>query len=203
MRSVFPPDIQNYNKKPYCFKRFNHLKRTYFILLVLLLFLSIALPFLHFKIYIPVRGILKIPPSGDTGDAVSGNMIHNWQKRNSASNPSPQTDLVVECYVPCENLKLIKKDRDIKFRSSFLKKDGQGYSSGQILQIEKTEGTDGESQLFKILCSLNINRSFLNKTTWSRLIRGIPLSVFFPIDNRSLFQLLFENLEDGYEPVLI
>ncbi len=113
---------------------------------------------------------------------------------------SPQTDLMVECYVSPDDIGLLKKSHPVKFLIDAFDHNHWGSASGLIVRINQDISSSNDLPMFKVLCSINETRLFLNKTTKGNLQKGMTLKALFFIDNRSIFQLLFDELEDWYDP---
>ena len=112
---------------------------------------------------------------------------------------SPQTDLMAECYVSPADIGLLKNNHSVKFQIDAFDHNRWGTASGRIVRINQDISNINELPMFKVLCSINETDLFLNKTTTGSLQKGMTLRALFFIDNRSLFQLLFDELEDWYD----
>ena len=119
---------------------------------------------------------------------------------SSIAEISPQTDLMVECYVSPVDIGLLKKSHPVKFQIDAFNHSHWGSATGQIIRINQDISSINDLPMYKVLCSINETGLFLNKKTKGNLRKGMTLTALFFIDKRSLFQLLFDKLEDWYKP---
>lgn len=113
---------------------------------------------------------------------------------------SPQTDLMVECYVSPSDIGQIKKNQPVKFQIDAFDHARWGTATGQIVRINQDISKVNDIPMFKVLCSINETGLFLNKKINGSFQKGMTLTALFFIENRSLFQLLFDKLDDWYDP---
>lgn len=113
---------------------------------------------------------------------------------------SPQTDLMVECYVSPSDIGQIKNNQPVKFQIDAFDHMRWGTATGQIIRINQDISNINDLPMFKVLCSINETGLFLNKKINGSFQKGMTLTALFFIENRSLFQLLFDKLDDWYDP---
>lgn len=113
---------------------------------------------------------------------------------------SPQTDLMVECYVSPSDIGQIKNNQPVKFQIDAFDHARWGTATGQIVRINQDISKVNDLPMFKVLCSINETGLFLNKKINGSFQKGMTLTALFFIENRSLFQLLFDKLDDWYDP---
>lgn len=141
-----------------------------------------------------------IAPSSGNIQELKGLEKNNYLYTGSSiAEISPQTDLFVECYVSPSDIGLLKEDLPVKFQINAFDHRHWGKASGNIVRINKDISTINNVPMFKVLCSINESALFLNKKTKGSLKKGMTLTALFFIKNRSLFQLLFDKLEDWYD----
>ena len=141
-----------------------------------------------------------ISPSTGSVQDFKGFERNNFLYTGSAiAEISPQTDLMVECYVSPANIGLLKNNHRVKFQIDAFDHNRWGAASGQIVRINQDVSNINNLPMFKVLCSINETSLFLNKTINGSLQKGMTLTALFLIDNRSLFDLLFDELEDWFD----
>ena len=113
---------------------------------------------------------------------------------------SPQTDLMVECYISPSEIGLIKNNHPVTFQIDAFNHHRWGSATGKIIRINHDVSSINKLPMYKVLCSINEKNLFLNETIRGRLQKGMTLTALFFIENRSLFQLLFDELEDWLDP---
>lgn len=140
-----------------------------------------------------------LSPSTGSVQEFKGLERNNFLYTGSAiAEISPQTDLMVECYVSPANIGLLKNNHPVKFQIDAFDHNRWGAASGEIVRINKDISNINNLPMFKVLCSINETSLFLNKTINGNLKKGMTLTALFFIDNRSLFELMFDELEDWF-----
>ena len=140
-----------------------------------------------------------LSPSSGSIQNLKGLERHSFVYRGGAiAEISPQTDLMVECYVSSSDIGFLKNSHPVKFLIDAFDHNHWGSATGKIVRINQDVSTN--NNMFKVLCSVNETSLFLNKTTKGTLQKGMTLKALFLIDNRSLFQLLFDKIEDWFDP---
>ncbi|MGI9530190.1 HlyD family secretion protein [Lutimonas sp.] len=116
----------------------------------------------------------------------------------SIAHISPQTDLLVECFVNPSDIGMIKKDLPVTFQIDAFDHNYWGTASGEIIQISEDNYLLNNTPMYKVLCSLNENKLFLENSIPGELKKGMTLNAQFFIKNRTALQLLFDDLNDWY-----
>ena len=140
-----------------------------------------------------------IAPVDGTIQNLSGIEKNNFVYTGSSiAHISPKTDLLVECYVKPADIGMIKKNHPVTFQIDAFDHNYWGLATGKILQISEDNLFINNMPMFKVLCSMNERRLVLENNIYGKLKKGMTLRAHFFIKNRSLFQLLFDNLNDWY-----
>lgn len=117
---------------------------------------------------------------------------------SSIAHISPQTDLLVECFVTPSDVGMIKQNHPVKFQIDAFDFNYWGSATGKIIQISDDNLVLNEVPMFKVICSLNEKYLILDKSIQGKLKKGMTLRAHFFIKNRTLFQLIFDELNDWY-----
>ncbi|HYG40327.1 MAG TPA: HlyD family efflux transporter periplasmic adaptor subunit [Cytophagales bacterium] len=146
------------------------------------------------------RYVIKAPLSGTIQNFIgiySGSFIHANQK---IAEISPDSGLIVECYVTPADIGLIKKGSKARFQIDAFNYNEWGIITGKITDISNDIiVTDGQP-LFKIKCSMDKNFLELENGYVGKVKKGMTLRARFLIAERSLFQLLYDNVDDWLNP---
>lgn len=113
---------------------------------------------------------------------------------------SPQTDLQVECYVSPSDIGMIKKNHKVSFQIDAFDHNYWGLATGKILQISEDSSIINQLPMYKVICSIRESHLLLNNKIRGELRKGMTLNAHFFINKRSLFQLLFDDIKDWYQP---
>lgn len=113
---------------------------------------------------------------------------------------SPDTDLIAECYVSPSDIGLLKTGSNVKFQIDAFNYNQWGMASGKILSISKDISMVNNIPLFKVICSLNQKQLQLKNGFEGKLKKGMTLNVRFFIANRTAYDLLYDKVDDWFNP---
>ncbi|MGS2763454.1 HlyD family secretion protein [Sinomicrobium sp. M5D2P9] len=114
---------------------------------------------------------------------------------------SPDTKLLIECYVAPTDIGLVKEAQSITYQIDAFNYNQWGFASGQIVSIgNDIETIDEESAAFKVRCSVNENYLQLKNGFKGNLKKGMTLTANFKLTERSLFDLLYDKVDDWLNP---
>ena len=114
---------------------------------------------------------------------------------------SPNGNLIVEAYVPTHKIGEIHPDAVAKFQIDAYNYQQWGTVSGKIARIGKDVELLNNIPVFKLQCSLDQNKIALPNGVEARLQKGLTLTTLFYQNRRSLFDLLFDDINDWMNPV--
>jgi len=113
---------------------------------------------------------------------------------------SPDTDLIVECYIAPSDIGLLKIDNKVKFQIDAFNYNQWGMATGKISSINKDITIVNDRPMFRVLCSLEQKELQLKNGFAGKLKKGMTLNARFFIINRSAFDLLYDKVDDWFNP---
>ncbi len=113
---------------------------------------------------------------------------------------SPETDLIVECYINPNNIGLLKKDNKVNFQVSAFNYNQWGLATGKILEVGNDVQMVNNTPMFKVLCSLNQEFLQLKNGFKGYLKKGMLVNTRFELAQRTLFDLLYDKMDDWLNP---
>jgi len=113
---------------------------------------------------------------------------------------SPDTDLIVECYIAPSDIGLLKIDNEVKFQIDAFNYNQWGMATGKIRSINKDITIINDRPMFRVLCSLDQKQLQLKNGFEGKLKKGMTLNARFFIINRSAFDLLYDKVDDWFNP---
>jgi HlyD family secretion protein len=113
---------------------------------------------------------------------------------------SPQGELIVECFVAPTDIGYIYKNKEVKFQIDAYNYNQWGFATGRVLSIGDDIELIDNTPVFKLRCALNEPALFLKNGTGGSLKKGMTLTAQFVLTQRSLFQLLYDNVDDWLNP---
>lgn len=121
-----------------------------------------------------------------------GTMLSTAQR---VSDLSPNTELVVECYVSSSDIGFLKTGTSVKYQIDAFDNRMWGLQKGKIINVANDISHFNNIPAYKVLCT--VNSDSLNQKSGNpvKLQKGMQLTARFFIARRSLFQLLFEKAD--------
>jgi HlyD family secretion protein len=122
----------------------------------------------------------------------------------NASQPiatiSPLDNLIVESTVSTNDIGLIYKNQKVKFQLDAFNYNQWGLLKGKVIDIDRNITIQGEQAFFKVRCKLNTTTMQLRSGYKTQITKGMTLTTRYIITRRSLFDLLFDKVDDWLNP---
>ena len=113
---------------------------------------------------------------------------------------SPDTTLRVECLVSPLDIGLLKPNTKVLFQIDAYNYNQWGMVSGQITEMAKDIEFIDNQAVFKVYCTLNDTHLSLKNGYKGALKKGMTLTAKFLLTKRSLFDLLYDKVDDWINP---
>ncbi|MDP1842004.1 MAG: HlyD family efflux transporter periplasmic adaptor subunit [Sediminibacterium sp.] len=113
---------------------------------------------------------------------------------------SPEGDLIGECYVPSRDIGLLKFGQDVRYQIEAFDYNYFGVLTGKIISIDNDFSVINNTPIFKVRCSFDSTQLLLKNGYKGNLKKGLNFQARFIVARRSLWQLLFDNLNDWLNP---
>ncbi len=143
-------------------------------------------------------------PVGGTVSGLAGRYVGSaLQIGETVGTVSPDSTLVVECYVPPKDIGLIRPGQMARFQVEAFDYNQFGMVSGQVLDVANDFSIVADQPVFKVRCQLN--QAFLALPNGYRgfLKKGMTIQARFVVTRRSVFQLLYDKADDWLNPAII
>ena len=115
---------------------------------------------------------------------------------------SPDSTLYVEVYVSPRNIGYIRIGMPVNIRVGSFNYNEWGSIAGEVTEISSDFMTDltGNNAFYKVKC--NMERKYLVRKNGTKgiLKKGMSVSAHFMITKRSLFELLYQKIDDWANP---
>ena len=144
--------------------------------------------------------IIKAPVSGtllNVKGIEKGSFIQNGIQ---LAEISPTSDLIVECYINPIDIGLLKKDNKVNFQVSAFNYNQWGFATGKITTIGNDVQMINNTPMFKVFCTLNQDFLQLKSGFKGQLKKGMLVNARFEITERTLFDLLYDKMDDWVNP---
>ncbi len=143
---------------------------------------------------------IQAPVGGTIQNLIGIDKGSNISAGTTICQISPDTDLTVECYVPPTDIGLLKAGNSVKFQIDAFNYQQWGMASGKVIDISKDVSMMNNTPMFKVRCKLDDKSLFLKNGTEGKLKKGMTLRARFLVANRSLFDLLYDKVDDWFNP---
>ena len=154
---------------------------------------QIAVDAARFKIKSPVAGTLQGVYSHYAGDLLQAN--------EAVCYVSPEGNLIAECFVSGKDIGLIKKDQKTYFQVDAFDYNYFGSVSGRVIAIDNDYTLMDGQPFFRVCCSFDAQELRTKNKLTVQLKKGLGFQARFIIARRSIWQLLFDNLNDWLNPL--
>jgi membrane fusion protein, peptide pheromone/bacteriocin exporter len=147
--------------------------------------------------------IILAPESGTVANFIgiqTGSYINAGQP---IADISPDHDLIVETAVSPDDIGLIKTGQTVKFQMDAFNYNQWGLLSGKVTDIDKNATISDNNTYFKVRCTLDSFRLSLKSGYSTDVKKGMTMTSRFMITRRSLFDLLFDKVDDWLNPKLM
>jgi len=146
----------------------------------------------YYEVKAPVSGIIQGINTRYAGGLLQANEI--------LCNISPEEAIIGECYVPTKDIGLLKKGQPAHYQLEAFNYNYFGVLTGKIISIDNDFTAIENKPVFKIRCSFDSNQLRLTNSFTGQLKKGLGFQASFVVTRRSLWQLLFDKLDDWLNP---
>ena len=115
---------------------------------------------------------------------------------------SPDQDLLVECYLSPADIGFIRDSMNVRFQFDAFNYNQWGLGKGKVMDVSNDIITRNEQPVFKVRCTLDTRELKLKNGYRGKLKKGMTLTARFQVTKRSLFQLLYDKVDDWLNPKL-
>ena len=117
---------------------------------------------------------------------------------------SPEENQVAECMVSPKDIGFIKKNQKVKFQIDAYNYNQWGLLEGKVMDIDQniTVNQQTGEAYFKVRCMMDKNYLQLKNGYKGQIGKGMTLTARFYLLDRTLWQLLFDRVDDWFNPNL-
>lgn len=147
--------------------------------------------------------VLTAPVSG-TLENVLGLQVGSFVNASQTLGAiSPNTNLIVENRVTPNDIGLLKIGHEVKFQLDAFNYNQWGMINGKVIEIDKNITIQDNTSFFKVRCSMDTKTITLKNGYSTNVFKGMTLTTRYFITRRSLYDLLFDKVDDWLNPKLI
>lgn len=145
-----------------------------------------------YEIRSPISGVIQ-----GINNKYAGGFI---QAGESICTISPETTLVAECYVSPQQVGLIKENQEVKYQIDAFDYNYFGILTGKVESVDNDFTILDNKPVFKIHCSFDSKQLYLKNGFNGVLKKGLTFQARLVITNRTLWQLLWDKLDNWFNP---
>lgn len=156
------------------------------------------------KLAIDSKNYVITAPLSGTIENFSGIQVGSFLNASQPiANLSATDQLIVESTVSPNDIGLIHKNQKVKFQIDAFNYNQWGLLEGNVIDIDHNITIQGDQSFFKVRCSLNSTEMKLKSGYTTKVSKGMTLTSRYVITRRSLFDLLFDKMDDWLNPKII
>jgi HlyD family secretion protein len=153
------------------------------------------------KINVEAKNYVITAPLSGTIENFSGIQVGSFLNASQPIATISATDkLIVESSVSPNDIGLIQKNQKVKFQLDAFNYNQWGLLEGKVIDIDKNITIQGDQAFFKVRCTLNNTEINLQSGYKTKVSKGMTLTTRYIITRRSLFDLLFDKMDDWLNP---
>jgi len=111
--------------------------------------------------------------------------------------------LLAECYISPSDIGYIQQNQQVIFQFDAFNYHDWGMVQGNVSQVLNDVVLINQKPMFKVRCSLNKNSLKLKNGYRGDIQKGLTFTARFQLNRRSLWQLLFDKVDNWLNPKLI
>jgi multidrug resistance efflux pump len=153
------------------------------------------------KINVEAKNYIITAPLSGTVENFSGIQVGSFLNASQPIAMISATDqLIVESTVSPNDIGLIRKNQKVKFQLDAFNYNQWGLLEGKVIDIDRNITIQGEQAFFKVRCALNSTAMQLQSGYKTQISKGMTLTTRYMITRRSLYDLLFDKMDDWLNP---
>lgn len=149
----------------------------------------------QYVITAPITGVIK-----NYSGIKAGNFIVPNQ---TIAEISPNGTLLVECFVSPKDIGYLKEKMAVNFQVDAYNYNQWGLAKGVVTEIFNDVTIVNEQPIFRVRCQLITKHMQLKNGFVGQLKKGMTLTGRFKITERTLWQLLYDRMDDWLNPTLL
>lgn len=146
----------------------------------------------YYEVKAPTSGVIQGINNRYAGGYLQANDV--------ICNISPSGVLLAECYVAATNVGLLKLHQEARFQIDAFDYNYFGIVTGKVLSIDNDYTIVDNKPVFKVRCSFDGTQLHLKNGYSGELKKGLTFQCRFMVSRRSIWQLLWDKIDDWLNP---
>lgn len=144
--------------------------------------------------------VLIAPIDGELINVQGYNLGSILSAGSTMANISPSKNLIIESFLSPSDIGYIDEGILAKYQVDSYNSNQWGFATGEITEVGKDIVQINNSNIFKVRSSLNEKHLSLVNGARGDLKKGMTVTSRFFLIRRSLYQLLFDSIDDWFNP---
>lgn len=144
--------------------------------------------------------VVKAPVTGTIEQFTGIYEGTNIQAGQTITGISPETDMIAEVYVTPKDIGYLSENSKLNIQVDAFNYNDWGMIKGEIIDISDDYLLIENQAVFKIKCKMEKHFLSLRNGVSGDLKKGMTIRARFILTERSLYQLLFDNVNDWLNP---
>lgn len=115
---------------------------------------------------------------------------------------SPNDSLLVECQVNPKDIGLIQLGQQVRLQMEAFNYNQWGFVEAEVIEIDHHPVVQNQEVYFRVKCKMKQHSLQLKNGYQATIQKGMTLTARFIITRRSLYQLLFDKLDQWLNPTI-
>ncbi len=141
---------------------------------------------------------------------ISGTLVTDIQIQNNSyinagqtvATITPEDNLIVECYVEPMDVGFIEKNQEVTLQYDAFNYNQWGVGHAIVYDIDKNVTIQEDRTFFIVRCRMKDTTLSLKNGYTVNIRKGMTLNGRFLVTKRTLWQLLFDKIDDWFNPKL-
>ena len=146
----------------------------------------------YYEVKAPTAGVIQGINSRYAGGYLQSN--------ETVCTISPEGSLIGECYVQSKDVGLLKIGQSGRYQIEAYDYNYFGVLTGKIISIDNDFTMVNNTPVIKVRCNFDSSRLFLKNGYIGHLQKGLNFQANFIVARRSLWQLLYDKLDNWLNP---
>jgi HlyD family secretion protein len=113
---------------------------------------------------------------------------------------SPEGNLVGECLLQTKDIGLLRPGQPVRYQVDAFDYNYFGILTGKVISIDNDFTNVDNKPVFKVHCSFDSTQLHLKNGFTAQIKKGLAFQANFTVTRRSVWQLLFDKLDDWLNP---
>jgi len=149
----------------------------------------------QYVILAPMSGVLVQVAGFQKGNFISPGQNLAYISTNNV--------LLAECYIAPSDIGYIRQNQSVTFQFDAFNYRDWGMMHGKVSQMLNDVVVIDQKPMFRVRCALDKNSLQLKNGYQGNIQKGLTFTARFKLNRRSLWQLLFDKVDDWLNPKII